>query len=105
MRVIFETPTVPVQATVPPRGDIRTGSAHFVVRAFDVGEEVPDVYDYALPVSEWLASLSQGQPLRSSPPEHLSGALKDAVVPRAILDALPPEVRIAPEWEFIPDDL
>jgi hypothetical protein len=99
--VIFETPAVPATATIPGRPNT-SGTARYVLRVFDGGEEIPRIYDYAERVNVWLASLRSGQPLRSSPPSSLLGPMERAVVPRRLLEELPGDSWLAGEWEFVP---
>ena len=101
MRTILETSRVPAVQKWPSGRSV-DGVAFFTVRVFDAGEEVPDIYDYAQTVSEWLGSIGDGKPLRSAPPANLSGPLHEAVVPRGLLESLPAESLIAAQWEFTP---
>lgn len=103
MQLILETPKRPAMRT-SPQGRRLAGAAWFTVRAFDPTESVPEIYDYAQSVTAWLSSYPTSQPFRVAAPSTLSGQLVDAVVPRALLEALPGETRVAMQWEFVPGE-
>lgn len=102
MRVIFETAPVQARGRRLLRNQEVRGTAQFRAILYDIDEEParnPDgrqlVHNF--PVADFLKPLPAGEPIRIPPPDGWVGPAV-AVIPRSLLDSLPPTATLSLEW-------
>jgi len=95
MRLIYRTNESPASNRQPPDNAPVAGTAYFEARVYDPGETT----EGAPTVSEFLATLRPGEPLRVPCGSMLEG-LADAVIPAHVLRALPADAKLVLAWHW-----
>jgi hypothetical protein len=111
MRVIFESPPIPMTLIEPRSSESYKGFGFLRVWAYDPGEQPPlrpgtdKPIARTRPISELRAEAGVGKPIVATPVGQFVNFLKPTVIPESAIAQLPDTATLEWRWRFVPGEV